>query len=91
MNIYFYAFCVVYLGLSMKMKNNKNKVNKMLTFLLHIKNVITQAVCNNPVATGFLFSILCCLPWLLMKKKKPQNKMNIIKNNKSNCSLFFHT
>ena len=43
-----------------------------LTFLLHIKKLITQIGSSHPIATSRVFSILCWLPWLLIKNKTLQ-------------------
>ena len=41
----------------------------MFSILLHVKKLITQIVCSQPVATGRFASILCCLPSLLENKR----------------------
>ena len=41
---------------------------KLLTFLLHIKKLITDSL--QPSGCNWLiFGIFCCLPWLLIKNK----------------------
>ena len=48
---------------------------KCLTFLSHIKKLMTQIVYSHPVATGRYFLILCCLSWLLIKRNKKSNQI----------------
>ena len=49
-----------------------------ITFLLHLRKLITQIVSCHPVATARFLNILCCSPWLIMKIKIIEVNKNII-------------
>ena len=48
---------------------------KLHNILSHIKKLLTQIGGSHPVATGHFFSILCYLPWLLIKIKQIINQI----------------